>query len=43
MTYLLCTLEEKSPDVSYLPDVPEEMSSKYQKECVHLLLGCLLH
>ena len=43
MIYLLCTLEESSPDVSYLPDAPEEISSKYHKECVHLLAGCLLH
>lgn len=43
MIYLSCTLEESSPDVSYLPDAPEEISSKYHKECVHLLAGCLLH
>lgn len=43
MAYLLCTLEESSPDVSYLPEAPEEISSKYHKECVHLLAGCLLH
>lgn len=43
MVYLLYTLEESSPDVSYLPDAPEEISSKYHKECVHLLAGCLLH
>lgn len=36
-------LEESSPDVSYPPDAPEEISSKYHKECVHLLAGCLLH
>lgn len=32
-----------SPDVSYFPDALEEISSKYYKECVHLLAGCLLH
>lgn len=41
--YLSCLLEESNPDVSYLPDALEEISSKYHKECVHLLAGCLLH